>query len=664
MNFFSIRTNDQNTIGQILNMSTMVTFDRLSWHKDEISIGDIVFIVISGDSSKKIHTYANGLRAIGKVANPPKDEEGEKHFTLEVEIFELLPKTLMKEDFYLYPSLKDAPNIGPETKQAPNQAFRKIDNLTGKEIIKAIIDLTNSKNTEYREILDGDFKIEKLNIETHNSNAIAHSKKALIDFIDWYNQPENSKKSYEGLVSYEILNFWDENFFNGKIFNIDRNNFHENYSKIENAILDRKNEKWFKYSLATSKGSPAAILGEKNYLKFLKNNYDNNLPLEFDEDILDFKEFNYLKFSEDNQNSKLSFPSKLILRFIASLASKPFVILSGLSGSGKTKIAQTFAQWICEDVNQYKIVPVGADWTNREPLLGYPNGLISKEYITPDSGVIHLLLEAIKKENKNKPFFLILDEMNLSHVERYFADFLSIMESNDTIKLYTGDTRESLDGLRIPLEIYWPKNVFIIGTVNIDETTYMFSPKVLDRANVIEFRITDDEINDFLVNPSIPDLQKLKGQGIAMAESFLSIASQNSIVENDNIAKELVLFFKQLQQVGAEFGYRSATEILQLATKLKTLEPTIKDNDCLDIAIMQKLLPKLHGSRSKLVKILIALSSLCLEDIVKEDFEKKFDDLHKNNFEGISVKYPISFEKLIRMYKNVLANGFTSYAEA
>jgi len=493
---------------------------------------------------------------------------------------------------------------------------------------------------------------------------VKEQKKALKDFIDWYNKPENSKKSYEGLVSYEILDFWDENFFNGTIFNINRNNFHENYSKIENAILDRKNEKWYKYSFATSKGSPAAIIGEKNYLKFLNNNYDNNLPLEFDEDALNFKEFNYLKFFEDNQISKLNFSTKLILRFIASLTSKRFLILSGLSGSGKTKIAQTFAQWICEDTNQYKIVPVGADWTNREPLVGYPNGLVTKEYITPDSGVIHLLLEAIKKGNENKPFFLILDEMNLSHVERYFADFLSIMESNDTIKLYTGNARESLDGLPIPLEISWPKNVFIIGTVNIDETTYMFSPKVLDRANVIEFRITEDEIKDFLASPDIPDLQKLKSQGIAMAESFLSIASQNSIVENENIAKELVLFFKQLQPVGAEFGYRSAVEIMQLATKLKTLEPTIKDNDCLDIAIMQKLLPKLHGSRSKLVKILISLSSLCVENISKEDFEKKFDDLYKNNFEEISKKYPISFEKLIRMYKNVLANGFTSYAEA
>ena len=369
-------------------------------------------------------------------------------------------------------------------------------------------------------------------------------------------------------------------------------------------------------------------------------------------------------FHTKTNASGLIFSKQLIQRFIASLCTKPFVILSGLSGSGKTKLAQAFVQWICEGVKQYKIIAVGADWTNREPLLGYPNGLVTDEYITPDSGVIHLLMEAVKEENESIPFFLILDEMNLSHVERYFADFLSIMESNDTIKLYTGAKRKSLDGLDIDLEIGWPKNVFIIGTVNIDETTYMFSPKVLDRANVIEFRISDNDIQTFLNEPTILKLENLKGKGTAFAESFLSIANSDEIVKNDELSKELLLFFNHLQLVGAEFGYRSASEIILLVSKLKYLQPKIKTNEALDIAIMQKLLPKLHGSRSKLVKILIALSALCVEDIHKVEFEKKFDDNYKNNFIDIKIKYPISFDKIIRMYKNVLANGFTSYAEA
>lgn len=126
------------------------------------------------------------------------------------------------------------------------------------------------------------------------------------------------------------------------------------------------------------------------------------------------------------------------------------------------------------------MVPVGADWTNREPLLGYPNALSEGEYVMPENGALELLIQAGKEENRNKPYFLILDEMNLSHVERYFADFLSVMESQEAIPLHP-DT-EIWKKCRVPAKISLPSNLFIIGTVNIDETTYMFSPKVLDRA--------------------------------------------------------------------------------------------------------------------------------------------------------------------------------------
>ena len=501
--------------------------------------------------------------------------------------------------------------------------------------------------------------------DSENSDIASQPINLLDKFVLWFIHLDGSKHNYfsdffsknkEKLKS-ELINYEEiyENEFKTKVFTIYNNDIN-NLKETIKGNLERKEGIFFEYSAKKSNHMPRAILGKNNYLKFL-NEF-------FSKASIDQIEFKIESFNNITNEAGLFFSPLLFLRFVASLASKPFVILSGLSGSGKTKIAQGFVQWICESEKQYKIIPVGADWTNREPLLGYPNGLEAEEYITPDSGVIHLLIEAVKKENENKPFFLILDEMNLSHVERYFADFLSIMESNDTIKLYTGTKRKSLDGLEIDLEIGWPKNVFIIGTVNIDETTYMFSPKVLDRANVIEFRITETEIESFLVKPSTPDLSKLTKQGVSMAESFLSIAYSDAIVKNEKLAKELVSFFKQLQPVGAEFGYRSASEIMQLVSKLKMFDNTISDNSSLDIAIMQKLLPKLHGSRSKLVKILIALSGLCIEGITLEEFEKKFDDYYKNDFEGLSIKYPISFEKIIRMYKNVLANGFTSYAEA
>ncbi len=367
--------------------------------------------------------------------------------------------------------------------------------------------------------------------------------------------------------------------------------------------------------------------------------------------------FDINSFNDKVFETGLIFSEKLITRFAASLLTKPFVLLTGLSGSGKTKIAQSFVKWICEKESQYKIIPVGADWTNREPLLGYPNGLNPKEYITPDSGALNLIIEASKAENADKPYFLILDEMNLSHVERYFADFLSVMESDDKINLYTGASRINLDGNNIPNEIFWPNNLFIIGTVNIDETTYMFSPKVLDRANTIEFRVDETNIKSFFDLPSKIELSVLESKGAAMAKNFLEISSDYRIEKDSEYTDIFVKFFNELKKVGAEFGYRTAVEMLLLIKKLNTIS-SISKNESIDIAVMQKLLPKLHGSRSKVSKVLDALILLCLKDGQTFSIAKSEEVLPEN------INYPIAFEKLVRMYKNALDNGFTSYAEA
>jgi 5-methylcytosine-specific restriction protein B len=300
---------------------------------------------------------------------------------------------------------------------------------------------------------------------------------------------------------------------------------------------------------------------------------------------------------------------------------------------------------------------VGADWTNREPLLGYPNGLNAEEYILPDSGALTIIIEAAKPENQNKSYFLILDEMNLSHVERYFADFLSVMESNDKINLYSGNARKDLEGNKIPNEIFWSKNLFIIGTVNIDETTYMFSPKVLDRANTIEFRVDETNIKSFFDLPSKIDLSVLNSKGASMAQSFLEISQDNSIDKDDEYTAVFVKFFNELKKIGAEFGYRTAVEMLLLIKKLNTIN-NISKNESIDISVMQKLLPKLHGSRSKISKVLDALILLCLKEGQAFSIAKSDEVLAEN------ILYPIAYEKLLRMYKNALDNGFTSYAEA
>jgi 5-methylcytosine-specific restriction protein B len=371
------------------------------------------------------------------------------------------------------------------------------------------------------------------------------------------------------------------------------------------------------------------------------------------------KSFDQTLFYKSTTESGLSISDSLSLRFTASLLTKPFVILTGLSGSGKTKLAQSFAMWISENETQYCLVPVGADWTNREPLLGFPNALKNNEYVKPDNKVLDLLISA--SDNQNKPYFLILDEMNMSHVERYFADFLSVMESGRKLALHNGLEYWN----DVPAEIDFPKNLFIIGTVNIDETTYMFSPKVLDRANVIEFRVTAEEMKIYIAKNTILELDMLKSAGANMATSFIKLAKDKSLKTNDSqvLQTELLIFFSELKKTGAEFGYRSASEIFRFAAVVNILEPGWSLSEIIDAAIMQKLLPKVHGSRRKLEPVLKTLGNLCLQS--GQDFDDFVTSKNEITFnDSVKIKYPLSLEKILRMYQGLIDNGFTSYAEA
>jgi hypothetical protein len=398
------------------------------------------------------------------------------------------------------------------------------------------------------------------------------------------------------------------------------------------------------------------------------------------------------QFALDCADSCLATTRMAPLRITASCISKRFLILTGLAGSGKTKLAQAFAHWISpprendSETNVfYSIVPVGADWSGNEHILGYPDGLQPTHYVAKPA--LDLILHA--EVHDKVPHFLILDEMNLSHVERYFADVLSTIESDEGLELYSGDMkkpetwRSTSAAERVPPKLkQLPENLFIIGTVNVDETTYMFSPKVLDRANVIEFRMDAVELEGFLGNPEKPDLSKLDGKGASFGKAFVDAAKGPVAVPVDVKAAydaEMLLFFKTLQAHGAEFGYRTAYETARFIHFYKLLG-NHADGDAtwlpgaFDCVIFQKLLPKLHGSRGKLGPVLKKLWFLCVNDAAGRgaDALKAAEEAARSTEKKAepsvvvpaAAPYPLSAEKIGRMWRLLIENGFASFAEA
>jgi hypothetical protein len=311
-------------------------------------------------------------------------------------------------------------------------------------------------------------------------------------------------------------------------------------------------------------------------------------------------------------------------------------------------------------------IPVRSDWTDATPLFGYYNLVDQRYHLTP---VLNFILTA--KEHPNLPFFLILDEMNLAKVEHYFSDFLSCLESrhidNDILKqepihLHSGSSwietnSEYFDLIAPTLEL--PPNLFVTGTVNIDESTYMFSPKVLDRANVIEL----NHVN----------IHKYAGNADATPASTyilnkFPLLTQFTLPQRSDFEKLppdaqsfLIDVHSILAKYHLHFGYRVINEVSHyIMNALEYCEPNenlIKE--ALDWQMVQKVLPKFSGSQNKLdapIRELLEFLSTGQTGIAMG-----LDMVSK--LEPSTTKYPRTTEKLKRMSLTLMINGFANFIE-
>lgn len=416
-------------------------------------------------------------------------------------------------------------------------------------------------------------------------------------------------------------------------------------------------------------------------------------------------------FLESNAARKLVPPSSartgtsLIHPDLLSLAliTKPFLILTGPSGTGKTRGAAELAKLACRE-NCHELVAVGADWTDNRHVLGYLNPLEAettgaKRPIYETTPILDLILHA--NENHGEPHVLILDEMNLSHVERYFADFLSAMELEDktgALKLHAAGKAVTRTGKEVWGRIDFPSNLFVIGTVNIDETTYMFSPKVLDRANVIEIHAENGALENFLKgNESTGGAFEAKDYGISFLDAAHVIQTEEDHAQvpllpptvRDAAAEHLMALFRIMKRGRGEYGFRTGKEVmayLRTAHFLAGPEAAGQTawatgenwHEALDAQILQKILPKLHGSRSRLAPLLGALATFCAtgsEEVAMDHFPKDgaapkrnlaiASNAAKRSEEEASErpipKFKNSYQKLCRMIDVLVEEQFVSF---
>lgn len=268
---------------------------------------------------------------------------------------------------------------------------------------------------------------------------------------------------------------------------------------------------------------------------------------------------------------KLVLDQSLVAQLHAGLWFHPvrhFAVLTGISGSGKTQLAFKYALALCNQTvaehDRVLIVPVQPGWYDPAPLLGYVNPIQESSYRS--APFLDLLLRAV--DDPERPYVVILDEMNLSHPEQYLAPVLSAMETREELNLHQfGEGSTPIPG-RVP----YAANLAIIGTLNMDETTHGLSDKVLDRAFTLEFwNISVQDFPGWKSSTLMPELK-------------------------DKTQTVLTKLVEALEPVRLHFGWRIIDDVLSYLTFHAALSAT--QEAALDNVIYAKILPKLRGERS------------------------------------------------------------------
>lgn len=374
--------------------------------------------------------------------------------------------------------------------------------------------------------------------------------------------------------------------------------------------------------------------------------------------------------------------------YITAIKSKPFLLLAGISGTGKSRIVRELARACWEESSEeykaqkpknFEMVQVKPNWHDSSELIGYVSRVSgSPVFVAGD----FLKFVAKAWENPEVPYFLCLDEMNLAPVEQYFAEYLSVVESRKaddngvittdpilkkceeqwyfdlTAQLTRDDevrARFNKDGIAIP------QNLIVVGTVNMDETTFSFSRKVLDRAMTIEMNEVDlyGGLDDR--HEKIGKLEA--GNLIGTAVEGVDVYRENKEV-CDTALKYLQAINLNLEGTPFKVAYRTRNEFLLYVVNNLPYNKDSKGNAlsqdyviarALDEITNMKILSRVEGDETK-----VSASFLDgLENTIKTGLVTVCSNLFEEG-EGKKAYVSVSLAKLTEMKKR-LTSGYTSF---
>jgi hypothetical protein len=358
-----------------------------------------------------------------------------------------------------------------------------------------------------------------------------------------------------------------------------------------------------------------------------------------------------------------------IAQYVTAVRTKPFVILAGITGTGKSKLPALVAE---ATGGESKLVPVRPDWTDSADVLGYTD---LEGHFRPGP-VLEIAHDAAA--NTDQFCTCIIDEMNLARVEQYFAEVLSRIEDRH-LQENGGYRTGPLVG-QVPREadaewgeVVIPENLAIVGTVNMDESTHPFSRKVLDRAFTIE-------LSDVNLAQWNPNGDRIRSVSTWPVTSWNPIKVQLSELVNptDEQLSEISRAIAALQAVNIlltpsqlQIGYRTRDEVAFYLLHAQQISDAFVDHegnavDPLDLALQMKILPRIAGSSNAIKRSVFGLLGWATTGIPLESDNEVNAILETWETLGrpsalVDSEYPRLAARLCLMWQRLEADGYTSY---
>jgi len=370
-----------------------------------------------------------------------------------------------------------------------------------------------------------------------------------------------------------------------------------------------------------------------------------------------------VKIAEYINAKGFKYDDNLLKNFFLSLKSKPFVLLAGTSGTGKTRLVRLFAEAIgAYGSGRYKQIAVKPDWSDSTDLFGHVN--LDNKFVP--GAIIEFIKKAADDSNR-LPYILCLDEMNLARVEYYFSDFLSVMETRDWNKseivtdnlvpkiCYSGDNEAE----KLYSNLMIPENLYIVGTVNMDETTFPFSKKVLDRANTIEFSYVNFDLPD---DVSVKTAEPVEVSNEFLRADYLKLRTDCSDCWETvkNINDKISAINVVLEKGEAHFGYRMRDEIIFYMLYNEKFG-LLSEKEAFDNQIIQKILPRIQGSSESTASILRELFVICAGSFTGKNGQTDGRKMERYLADNGSADYPKSAGKICKMLRRYEDDDYTSF---